>query len=62
MRALPNVILVTLVFGVANDQPNVLANDERNVFPLLALVVLAEATDQPDCLHEIGRASCRETA
>ncbi len=42
-RALPNVILVTLVLGVANDQ--------LNVFLLLALVVLGEATYQPDCLH-----------
>ncbi len=32
MRALPKVILMTLVLGVANDQPN--------VFLVLALVVL----------------------
>ena len=39
MRALPNVVVITLVLGMANGQPNV----------ILMTLVLGVASDQPEC-------------
>ena len=53
MRALPNIILITLVLGIADGQPNVIlmplvlgvARGQPNA--ILMTLVLGVATDQP---------------